>query len=164
MPPRQPGGTGFGTGSLQARRAAPATGLVLGLSSVVAFRGGARTLMGWRSRGTASAGELGCCVRTVGFCWVTQEHQGWPLPLGWAFWASPKKKENPRLETFQSCHELSWLPSPTLPVPPPARPQNWGVLVPRCLGHLYVTSNTAALSATSSIPHSAALQPVFTEQ
>jgi len=36
--------------------------------------------------------------------------------------------------------------------------------MPRCLGHLHITSDTAALSATSSIPHSAVLQPVFTEQ
>lgn len=86
--------------------------------------------------------------------------------LGMGLLGITQKKENPRLENFQSCHELSRLPSPTLPVPwvPPARPQNRGVLVPRCLGHLHVASNTAALSATSSIPHSAALQPVFTEQ
>lgn len=72
------------------------------------------------------------------------------------------KNENPPLGTFQRHHELFLLSRFLLPPSPSARgtPKNQEVLVACCLGHLHITGDAAA----SSIPHSAALQPVFTEQ
>lgn len=74
------------------------------------------------------------------------------------------QNNNPHLETFQSCPELSVLTGCLLPpccsTGNPARPQNRGYL--RYVAQ--ATSDPAASSATSSTPHPAALQPVFTEQ
>lgn len=46
------------------------------------------------------------------------------------------------------------------PLPQPEAPPK----TRKSSGHLHISGGAAALSATSSIPHSAALQPVFTEQ
>lgn len=81
--------------------------------------------------------------------------------------ANPRPtNENAPLRTSRSCHELFLLPRLLLPPSPSAgvAPKNREVLVACCLGHLHSTGDTAALSATPSIPHSAALQPGFTEQ
>lgn len=69
------------------------------------------TCMGWRSRGLASAGELGCHTQTMGFCRNTRGGLcTWDGLLG----ALPQNK-NPHLEIFQSCHEFSALTSCLLP-------------------------------------------------